>query len=358
MTTIRGLLRVFFLSFFLFATPSIAQQLVDQEAVSGKPTILDPLKGSGFPAESILVDPKPQRPGDSVQLSSDNKLLIYEPKSGAKENTWVSVSVKKSASDKPEKYFFSIAVKEAVSFTDEQTSVIAGQLLLLLVLAILLESALSVIFNYRYFLLFFEGRGVKTPLALVVSLFFVFAFGINTVGEILGAFNLVPKDSWEWPSQIVTALILTGGSGLIFRLFETFGLRAPINRREEAEELRKQARFKVKLIRQVSKGQDVLISVNGNAVGSVKAGEDLAPNSWLNPGYPIESGDQKISLTTYHPVPVKALDKSGKPRVDGDGKPVYETGPDGKVAQKWERAITEVERGFAPDTTVTLSLVL
>jgi hypothetical protein len=97
-------------------------------------------------------------------------------------------------------------------------------LVILFVLAVLLESALAVIFNWRLFLEFFYGRGVRTLVMIVVSAAAVWAFKIDVLATMLKAFGLAVNEE-ETFSRAVTALILAGGSAGVYRILVALGYR-------------------------------------------------------------------------------------------------------------------------------------
>lgn len=105
-------------------------------------------------------------------------------------------------------------------------------LVILFVMAILIESALAVIFNWRLFLELFYGRGVKTLVMIVVSLLAVWTFNIDVVHTMLGQYGLVSGDDGGTLSRVLTALVLAGGSAGVYRILVALGYR---EERSEAE---------------------------------------------------------------------------------------------------------------------------
>ncbi len=343
-------------------TPTVAAGLTNQQATAGQPSVLYPLDGSEFSEKAVLSAPVVQREGDAVSVSKNGRFLLYVPKVDATDPTTITVKVKDGSNPEISHSFLVELKKSAtqIELTDEQLKVIGAQLLLLLVLSILLESGLSVLFNYRYFLVFLDGRGWKTPISFIVSLIFVFGFGINTVGEVLKAFGLVHKDDLEWPSQFVTALILTGGSSLIFQLFEMFGLRSPLRRRAESDEVRSKARLKIRLTRQkVSPDREVLISVDGKALACVEAREADAPRNRFHPGYLVEAGTRKITLTGYKAVNVQKRNAvSGALEFEANGEPKWERDEKENIVTRLEKVEETLEHGFAPGVSVPMRFIL
>ena len=104
------------------------------------------------------------------------------------------------------------------------------------VVAVLLESAFSIIFNWRVFLTYFDTRGVKTIIMIVVSLIVVIAFNLDVVASLVAAYTQVgdaPVAVDSRPvSKFITALILAGGSAGVYNIMYALGYR---NDRREQE---------------------------------------------------------------------------------------------------------------------------
>jgi len=103
-------------------------------------------------------------------------------------------------------------------------------LTILFVVAVLLENALAVLFNWRVFLTFFNLRGVKTLVMIAVSWAAVSVFDINVVAALLAAYNKRPPET-EVLSSLLTALILAGGSSGVHNLMVALGFRDPSRER-------------------------------------------------------------------------------------------------------------------------------
>lgn len=114
-------------------------------------------------------------------------------------------------------------------------------LTMLFVVALLLESAFSTIFNWRVFLTYFSTRGVKTIIMIVVSFIVVYVFNFDVMATLIAAFKLPPelpagetkeialaKLIQSGPtSKFITSLILAGGSAGIYNLLVALGFRSP-----------------------------------------------------------------------------------------------------------------------------------
>lgn len=97
-------------------------------------------------------------------------------------------------------------------------------LTMLFVLAVLLESALTVIFNWRLYLVIFNSRGVKTLLMLILSWVMVDQLGIDVTADLMGSY--IDPDPKSSPlTKLITALILAGGSSGVNNIMVTLGYR-------------------------------------------------------------------------------------------------------------------------------------
>ena len=121
-------------------------------------------------------------------------------------------------------------------------------LVLLFVISVVFETALTPIFNWRLFARFCEGKGVKTPLTVIAAVALLWNYDIDIFRHIIDAFASGGEGAREstFLGRIITGLLVAGGSGAIFNIFAKIGLRNPKelarkakNTREAAEEARK-----------------------------------------------------------------------------------------------------------------------
>ena len=96
-------------------------------------------------------------------------------------------------------------------------------LTMLFVVAVLLESAFALIFNWRVFLAYFSRSGVKTIVMIGVSLVVVKGFNLDIVSSLLAAYQRSPQPSGFW-SQFITALGRRGSAG-VYNIMYTLGYR-------------------------------------------------------------------------------------------------------------------------------------
>ena len=96
---------------------------------------------------------------------------------------------------------------------------------LLFVLAVILESALAVIFNWRPFVENLNPRAVRPPIAFIVALIFVRFFDLDIATSLVNAVNNARYSS-SLAGQILTALVIAGGSSGVNNMLVALGFRA------------------------------------------------------------------------------------------------------------------------------------
>lgn len=107
-------------------------------------------------------------------------------------------------------------------------------LVLFLVLSVVFEVALTPIFNWRYFLLHFESKGIKTPVTVILAFMVFWGYGLDIIKDVL--VSLGYSASKTLGGQFLTALLIAGGSDGVLRIFTKLGIRNPIERKEKAKE--------------------------------------------------------------------------------------------------------------------------
>lgn len=123
----------------------------------------------------------------------------------------------------PTQAFAQVAPGLPAPLADRLISELVG----LLLVATIMESALSTLFNWRLYREFFNGRSVKTVVMIGFGFAVVKTFEYDIFQRIV-TFAGGRGETGFW-SSILSALVLAGGSAAIFELFKALGLRAPID---------------------------------------------------------------------------------------------------------------------------------
>ena len=98
-------------------------------------------------------------------------------------------------------------------------------LALLFVLAVLLEQALSVLFNWRVFLQYFNAGGVKTIISVLVAYLILVAFNLDLMADLINLYSASKVPSGV-ATKLLTAFILAGGSSGVNNLLVALGFRS------------------------------------------------------------------------------------------------------------------------------------
>ena len=117
---------------------------------------------------------------------------------------------------------------------------IGSILALLLVISIVFETALTPIFNWRFFAKHCEGKGIKTPITIAAAVTLLWGYDIDIFKHVIDAFagTGAPDSSSNFMGRIMTGLLVAGGSGAIFNIFTKLGLRSPDKLAAKAAEAR------------------------------------------------------------------------------------------------------------------------
>ncbi len=108
-----------------------------------------------------------------------------------------------------------------------------------LLLAVLLENAFALLFNWRLFQEFFVGKAWRTPIMFGGALMIVRTFGLDLMARLVRAFNPdldVEAGAGDWFTSVITAMVLAGGSVGVNRVLVALGFRSQV--RPEALEPR------------------------------------------------------------------------------------------------------------------------
>ena len=123
-------------------------------------------------------------------------------------------------------------------------------LVLLFVISVVFETALTPIFNWRVFARFCEGKGFKTPLTVIAAVALLWNYDIDIFRHIIDAFadagggEGTAESKSTFLGRIITGLLVAGGSGAVFNIFTKLKLRDPGKLAEKAQTARKEAEAK------------------------------------------------------------------------------------------------------------------
>lgn len=110
-------------------------------------------------------------------------------------------------------------------------------LMFFFVLSVLFEVALTTIFNWRIFLKYFEGKGIKTIITTSLAFLLCQTYDLDIFSTVLSIFGYT-EDKVTFIGKIITALLIAGGSDGIFRIFVKLNIRNPAERKQKAQQSR------------------------------------------------------------------------------------------------------------------------
>jgi hypothetical protein len=195
-----------------------------------------------------------------------------------------------------------------------------GILIRLFVLAVILESALAVIFHWRPYLARFDGKAVNPLLTFLAAFVLVEAFHLDEVGLLIGRYATDPGTALptvgDLRSVIVTALVIAGGSAGVNKMLQALGYRSIALTEDQPKPPRNEAWIAViDASRAASAGEyDVMIkkgAADWSVLGSIaRGGSRSALFGWMlrdRRRFP-PSGGFSVPIDTMIEVGVKARD--------------------------------------------------
>lgn len=235
------------------------------------------------------------------------------------------------------------AFTETVSFTNPtahsaDVTVVPGDgaiyqhafkaLFVLFVLALLLESGLAVLFRWRPFLVYFDGRGIKTVISVLFALLFVSTFEMDIVTDLV---NVYAQRGTPFPrgaeGYLITALIVAGGSAAVNNILVALGFRSVVTPAQLAPKPpRTEGWISVTLLRKQALGPvDVLIgappvppATQPPIAGTITGGSRLTKFVRLfirdASRFPM-SGGFAVPAGSLCQVQLRGIDASGQPVV-------------------------------------------
>lgn len=200
-------------------------------------------------------------------------------------------------------------------------------LALLFVLAVLLEQALSVLFNWRPFLQYFNARGVKTVITVIAAWLVLETFKLDLIADLVNLYSSTKIPSGA-ATKLLTALILAGGSSGVNNLLVALGFRSM----KSVEQIvprppPDKAWLSVRLERKAAEGQVVVsIGPDGGVIPVVGTIDGTSPRAFLR-WFIVDRGRFPV-VAGYHLTP-----EAGKTYVvQLEGKDKHGT----KLTARWD----------------------
>ena len=162
------------------------------------------------------------------------------------EDVWVlaqtgSKAASPTACESPVQKNFLVTLRHSPEVSQEALATSFNVLAAALVLALLLESAFALLFNWRVFQIYATGKAWRTPIMLASAWLIVRTFNFDLMASLMAAYypGAGVKPGHGWHTSLLTAMILAGGSVGVNRILTTLGFRSQLTKDEPKEELKK-----------------------------------------------------------------------------------------------------------------------
>lgn len=297
------------------------------------------------PGSAIILDSaacvRPLVPGangavETAKVSDAKTFAIYT--APPSQSADVLVLIETGSKDKTDKSGCESAVQRQFTISTDRTPQIPDSaigkafniLAAAFVLALLLESAFALLFNWRLFLEFFAGKAWRTPIMFVGALATVSAFNLDLMASLLDAYSpradgLPSKGSWL--TAALTSMILAGGSVGVNRILVALGFRSQI-RSDVAEPKIEEDEAWIS-IQVLGKSRDINVRVDVEVAEASEATKGAIPTTvgMLRPRGALErlgnilfpsrsrwprSGGRKVSTNNFYRITVTDLRSDGK----------------------------------------------
>jgi hypothetical protein len=330
-------------------------------ARAGQPVVID--TGSCL----IAIEPAPGGALDISRVPDGKAYAVYTPPAGTTSGAQRVIvdSGTKFSSDGKTCEPAAATVRHTFNVTVTTTPTVpAGALdesfkvlMAALVLAIVLENAFALLFNWRLFLEFFVGKAWRTPIMFVAALIVVYTFDLDLVSKLFYAYNPATASQaglkMTWFTRVLTAMVLAGGSAGVNRVMVALGFRSQIN--PEAQVARLEPTEAFVAVRVVGAGQK-LCQVNMDVV------DPIPPNTPRVLGFVGGKGSLGARLKELFFTAVSRVPPSGGLKVDTTKAYRVSVSADGKLYDSRGRIIPDPSQAqivtFTPKAIVDFTIPL
>lgn len=128
-----------------------------------------------------------------------------------------------------------VSLRDAQEVPEETVGTAFRVLVAALVIAVLLESAFELLFNWRLFQAYFVGKAWRTPIMFLISYLVAHNLKFDVLGPLFDTYSGLAKGTTQGKplTTVLTAMILAGGSVGVNRIMTRLGIRSPFPKSEE-----------------------------------------------------------------------------------------------------------------------------
>jgi hypothetical protein len=172
------------------------------------------------PTAALKVDKPPSLGTHRLATEGANTTLFYKaPEARATNTDELTYSIGNAAT------VVTLQISPpAPGFTAQAYDAAAKAIFLLFVLAVVLESALALLFNWRPFVETFNSRAVRPLVAFIVATIFVFKYDLDLITGLVNASTGLTYGVSK-AGLILTAMVIAGGSAGVNNLLVSLGFR-------------------------------------------------------------------------------------------------------------------------------------
>jgi len=194
----------------------------------------------------VVVNGYPAKGTPKLLREGEKTTLVLRTEKDQTEDVWVlaqtgSKAASPTACESPVQKNFLVTLRHSPEVSQEALATSFNVLVAALVLALLLESAFALLFNWRVFQTYATGKAWRTPIMLASAWLIVRTFNFDLMASLMAAYypGAGVKPGHGWHTSLLTAMILAGGSVGVNRILTTLGFRSQLTKDEPKEELKK-----------------------------------------------------------------------------------------------------------------------
>lgn len=221
--------------------------LLSAGAVGAEPVLVLHAGAQAGEANTVLVAPcikvTSSVPGVAVvtQASGREHALTYTPPANAAQTVTIDAVTGEAPAEANGDCLASTPVRAVITtkagpeISDAALKEAFNLLVGAFVLALLMESAFALLFNWRIFQEFLVGRAWRTIIMFTVSLLVVTQFKLDLLASLITAYHgtSAPKVDGNWLTRVLTAMIIAGGSAGVNRILVALGFRSQLPKVEQ-----------------------------------------------------------------------------------------------------------------------------
>ncbi|MDP9993828.1 hypothetical protein J2W28_004469 [Variovorax boronicumulans] len=219
------------------------------------------------------------------------------------------------------------------------------------VLALLLESAFALLFNWRVFEAFLNGRAARTPIMLLGAWLVVHKFDFDLMASLVQAYRPVDGAmTGGWFTQLLTAMILAGGSVGVNKILVALKFRSLIKDDDVPRKLDDTQAWVSVEVEPKKRGDKVRVDITEvtppagaeltTTVGVAGSQKPTLRGLLLGENYRVpRTGGMRVEVAKYYTITLHDLTNGGL--YDVTGEALQKSGPEPTIFRFGSRAFLD-----------------